>query len=157
MRHKGFTLIELVVSVAIVALLASLVVPVGQLAVKREKERELRQALREMRTALDAYRQAVDDKRIDVNLTKSGYPSSLQVLVDGVNDMQSPDKRSKLKFLRRIPRDPFAQDAAQSNDATWGKRSYASSPDNPVAGDDVFDVYSLSPQSGLNGTPYRKW
>ncbi|WP_035382631.1 type II secretion system protein [Ferriphaselus sp. R-1] len=156
MRRNGFTLIELVVSVAIVALLASIVIPVEELLVKRTKEQELRQSLREIRSALDAYKQAVDDKRVDPTLSRSGYPTALAVLVDGVQDRGNVDKQGKLHFLRRLPRDPFAENTLSAEES-WGKRSYASSADDPREGEDVFDVYSKAAGTGLNGIPYRKW
>ncbi len=154
---RGFTLIELVITVAIVSLLASVVLPMTELAVQRSKEQELRLALRQIRGALDAYREAVNEGRVPHSISQSGYPPSLKVLVDGVPDASSPDKKSRIYFLRRIPREPMFSDAAKSNEESWGKRSYASGPDAPEAGEDVFDVYSLSPGTGLNGIPYRNW
>jgi general secretion pathway protein G len=155
--HKGFTLIELVVTVAVVGLLATAVLPLAELAVQRHKEHELRLALREIRAGLDAYKQAVDEGRIVHSLVKSGYPASLQVLVDGVPDASSPDGKERIYFLRRIPRDPMAADPALPAAETWGKRSYESSADAPAAGEDVFDAYSLSAGIGMNGVPYRNW
>jgi general secretion pathway protein G len=155
-RAAGFTLIELLVTVAIVALLASIAVSLAQVSVKRSHEQELRVALREIRGALDAYRQAVQDGRI-LNQQESGYPPSLQVLVEGVPDAGSPDRKRRIYFLRRIPRDPFAADANLSDAETWGKRSYASPPDDPQEGDDVFDVYSKAAGLGLSGIAYRDW
>lgn len=152
----GFTLIELLISVAIIALLASMVVPVGELAVQRGREQDLRLALREIRGAIDAYKQATDDGRVARKADESGYPKSLAELVEGVPDVKSPDRR-KIYFLRRLPRDPMAADPGLGAAATWGKRSYKSPPDNPEEGDDVFDVYSLSDAVGLNGIPYREW
>jgi general secretion pathway protein G len=154
---SGFTLIELVVTVAIVALLASLAFPLAEVVVKRGKEQELRHALREIRTALDAYRQAVEEGRVEQSIEHSAFPASLGTLVDGVPDASSPERDRKIYFLRRIPRDPFFADAAQPDDETWGKRSYASSHDAPAEGEDVYDVYSLSSGVGLNGIPYRQW
>jgi general secretion pathway protein G len=154
---RGFTLIELVVTVAIVSLLASVALPMAELATQRAREQELRLALREIRTALDAYKRAVDEGHIIHSMDRSSYPASLKVLVDGVADASSPDKKGRIYFLRRIPRDPLFLDAAKSNDETWGKRDYASSADDPQEGDNVFDVYSLSPATGLNGIEYRKW
>ncbi len=157
-QQRGFTFIELAVTVAIVGLLATLVLPQAELVVKRDREHELRLALREIRTALDAYKRAVDEGRITTAVDKSsGYPPSLKDLVDGVADARSPDHNGKIYFLRRIPRDPLCLDATRADDETWGKRSYESSADAPEEGDDVFDVYSLSTDTGLNGIPYRDW
>ena len=156
-QPAGFTLIELVVTVAIVALLATVAFPLAEVVVKRDKEQELRSALREIRSALDAYMQAVHEGRIEATLGQSGYPASLSVLVDGVPDASSPDRKKRIYFLRRVPRDPLSNDPTQPADATWGKRSYESSYDAPQEGEDVYDVYSLAPGVGLNGIPYRDW
>ena len=153
---KGFTLIELVITVAIVALLASIALPVSELAVQRTKEQELRRTLRQMRDAIDAYKQASDEGRVRKSVGDSGYPKKLEELAEGVEDQKSP-KKDKIYFLRRIPRDPFASDPTLSASATWGKRSYASPPDDPREGDDVFDVFSLAQGKGINGQPYREW
>ena len=154
---RGFTLIEMVVTVAIVALLATVALPMAEIGVKRSREQELRLALREIRTALDAYKQAVEEGRVAHAMQQSGYPESLQILVEGVPDASSPDRRKVIHFLRRIPRDPMVADPAGPDEDTWGKRSYASSHDSPEEGDDVFDVYSQAPGIGLNGVPYRQW
>ncbi|WP_114970178.1 type II secretion system protein [Rhodoferax ferrireducens] len=156
-KQAGFTLVEMVVTVAIVSLLTSVAVPLAQVSVKRSQEHELHRALREIRTALDAYRQAVEDRRISIAIQESGYPPSLQVLVDGVPDASSPDGKKRIYFLRRIPRDPFFTDPTRPDDETWGKRSYASSPEAPEEGDDVFDVHSRASGTGLNGIPYVRW
>lgn len=153
----GFTLIELLITVAIVALLAAMVLPVGELAVQRGREQDLRAALREIRAAIDAYKQATDDGRIPRKTDESGYPKTLDVLAEGVVDAKSPDQQRKIYFLRRLPRDPMATDPQLSAAETWGKRSYKSPPENPQPGEDVFDVYSLSNGTGLNGIPYRQW
>ena len=156
-QPSGFTLIELVVTVAIVALLSTLAFPLAEVVVKRNKEQELRLALREIRSALDAYKQAVDEGRVEHSVEKSSYPESLKVLVDGVPDLGSPDRKKRIYFLRRLPRDPMFTDASRPADETWGKRSYESSYDAPEEGADVYDVYSLAQGSGLNGIPYRDW
>lgn len=156
-KWSGFTLIEMMVTVAIVSLLASVTLPLAEVTVKRGKEHELRLALREIRTALDAYKQAVEEGRISSAMQESGYPRSLQVLVDGVPDASSPDRKKRIYFLRRIPRDPFFTDPTRPDEETWGKRSYASSPEAPEEGEDVFDVHSLASGTGLNGIPYVRW
>ncbi|HEX9139917.1 MAG TPA: type II secretion system protein [Steroidobacteraceae bacterium] len=156
MRARGFTLIELVITVAIVGLLATAAFPLARLATQRVKETELRAALREIRNALDAYKSAADQGRVEKKLDTTGYPATLQLLVDGVVDTRS-DKQAMIYFLRRIPRDPFFPDGAVASADTWGLRSYASPPDDPAAGDDVYDVYSLAPGSGINGVPYHDW
>lgn len=160
-RHRpgtwaGFTLIELVVTIAILGLLATVAVPFAQLVQQRSKEAELRTSLRQIRTAIDAYKQAVVEKRIESPADATGYPPDLDVLWKGVADVSKPDD-SKLYFMRRLPRDPFFPDTAADPATTWGKRSYASPPDDPQEGDDVYDVYSLSDKTGLNGVPYREW
>ncbi|MBI5889588.1 MAG: type II secretion system protein [Nitrosomonadales bacterium] len=154
---KGFTLIELVITVAIVGMLATVVLPMTELAVQRSKEQELRLALREIRDGLDAYKRAVDEGRVMHSLIRSGYPPSLKALVEGVPDAASPDGKDRIYFLRRIPRDPMAADADMQDEETWGKRSYASGAEEPEEGEDVFDVYSQSFGVGMNGVPYRNW
>ncbi|OIJ41844.1 type II secretion system protein [Massilia timonae] len=152
----GFTLIELLVTLAILALLGTLVLPVAEVTVQRRDEQELRRALREIRAGLDAYKKAGDEGRVSKAADASGYPERLELLVEGVPDLRSP-KQANIYFLRRLPRDPFNPDAELSDAATWGKRSYASEPDEPKEGDDVYDVYSTSQHIGLNGIPYNKW
>ncbi|MFH1870215.1 MAG: type II secretion system protein [Pseudomonadota bacterium] len=155
MCARGFTLIELLVTLALIGLVASIALPVAELTTLRLKEGELRSALRQIREGLDAHKQAGDEGRIILRAGDSGYPRSLAVLVEGVEDARSPT-RARIHFLRRIPRDPFADPDLKPED-TWGKRNYRSPHDRPRAGDDVFDVYSLAPGTGINGVQYREW
>lgn len=155
-RQHGFTLIELMVTLTILAVLASVALPLSQIAATRTREEQLRQALWQMRSGIDAYKQAVDDGRVNKSLEDTGYPPDLKTLVDGVKDLKDPTGK-KIYFLRRIPRDPFCDCASKSDAETWGLRSYASSADSPEEGRDVYDVFSLSNGVGLNGSPYRKW
>jgi general secretion pathway protein G len=156
MRKSGFTLIELVITVAIVALLASAAFPVSDLVVRRAKESELRRSLHQIRDAIDAYKLAWDEGRVKKSMDESGYPKSLEQLAEGVENEKSP-KREKIYFLRRVPRDPFSIDTEIPAAATWGKRSYSSAPDEPREGSDVYDVFSLAAGKGSDGRPYRDW
>jgi general secretion pathway protein G len=164
MKNSGFTLIELVVTVAIVAILATVALPMLQLSVQRVKENELRANLRQIREAIDAYKKVADIENgpIKRTISQSGYPPSLDVLVNGVVDEKDPNKH-KIRFLRSIPLDPMQpvdQASSQSsNDLlnNWGLRSYKSEANSPAEGDDVYDVYSRSKQIGINGVPYSQW
>jgi len=153
---SGFTLIELVITVAIIGLLAGIAVPTVELVTQRNKEQELRLALREIRKGIDAYKQAYDEGRMLRIVGGSGYPPTLEVLVDGVPDALDPGQH-KIYFLRRIPRDPLSNDPNLAAAQTWGLRSYESDADNPTEGKDVYDVYTLASGTGLNGVPYRQW
>lgn len=154
-RPRGFTIVELVVTVAILGLLAAMAAPLTETVMRRAREQELKAALVEIRNAIDAYKDAADGGRVTKAAGESGYPASLDVLVNGVVDRQSAGG-AKLYFLRRIPRDPFAPAGVPAGE-TWGLRSFDSPPDAPRAGKDVFDVRSLSEGRGLDGTPYGEW
>lgn len=155
-RQTGFSLVELLVSVAIIGVLASVAMPVVELTQKRQKEAELRTALRDIRRAIDEYKDAVNKKRIKVESDASGYPPTLADLVNGAPDLASKNG-SMIYFLRRVPRDPFNSDPSVSAGDSWGKRSFASPANKPVPGADVYDVYTKSDGVGLNGIAYKEW
>lgn len=154
--HRGFTLIELVVTLALLGLIALMAQPLAELGIQRQRERELREALRDIRGAIDKYRQASDQGLIERKVGESGYPPDLESLVKGVPNQTSPS-HDKLYFLRRVPRDPFNTNPQLAAAATWNLRSSTSSPDSPSPGSDVFDVISAAQGVGLNGVPYREW
>lgn len=153
---RGFSLVELLVSVAILGLLASVAMPLAELTARRRNESALRLALRDIRQGIDAYHAAAKNGDIASPLNRNAYPLTLDELTDGVPNIKHPDG-ALLYFMRRIPRDPMVLDTSIKPVATWGKRSFASPPDKPAEGDDVFDVYSTAPGSGLNGVPYKEW
>lgn len=158
-RVKGFTLIELMITLVIVAILGSAAYPMIKLNVQRAKENELRGDLRQIREAIDAYKKASDEGRIKKNIDETGYPPNLEVLVIGVPDEKDVNKR-KIKFLRNIPADPMqprVNTGLNDGESSWGLRSYVSDAENPSPGEDVYDVHSLSQQIGINGIPYAKW
>ena len=149
-RRAGFTLIEMIAVLAIISILAAGIVPLSQLAYKRSKELELRQNLRLIRTALDEYKKQTDQGIIPKPAASSGYPESLEILVQGVDVKNAAGQ--KIKFLRRLPKDPMTEDGE------WGLRSYADDPDSRIwGGQDVYDVYSKSQGQGIDGTYYTEW
>jgi general secretion pathway protein G len=148
-RQSGYTLAELVMVAALIALLSTIVLPVAKFTVKRRKEADLRLALRQMRTAIDEYKRLSDQGLIPVKLGGEGYPESLEILVEGV-DLVGQERRQR--FLRRIPVDPM------TGEAEWGLRSYQDEPDSTSwGGQNVYDVYSLSDGTALDGTEYKDW
>jgi general secretion pathway protein G len=155
-KSPGFTLVELLLCVALVGVLASMAMPLAELTVRRHQETELRRSLREIREAIDAYKRAADEGRIDRAADRTGYPESLSTLVEGARDKSHPEG-PKIYFLRRIPRDPLAPDPRAPAEGTWALRAYASPADAPSSGADVYDVRSQSPRTGLNGVPYAQW
>ncbi len=155
-RKKGFTLTEMLVTVTILAILAAAVMPLAKIAVKREKEIELRRNLRLIREALDAYKKLVDEKKIEAEEDTEGYPPDLETLVKGVEfkgEEEGEESETKIiKFLRRIPKDPM------TNSYEWGLRSYQDDPDSETWGDEnVYDVYTKSQATALDGTKYKDW
>jgi general secretion pathway protein G len=153
--RSGFTLVELVITVAIIGVLVAIAAPLAETVVRRGKEQELKAALMDIRTAIDAYKDAADAGKVAKAATDSGYPASLDTLVEGVVDRTSAGS-AKLYFLRRVPRDPFA-DGTLPPAQTWGLRSYDTPADAPHEGRDVFDVRSLSAEKALDGSSYRDW
>lgn len=152
---RGLTLLELIIALVIMSILASAIVPLAQVTVKRTKEIELRRALRTIRTAIDDYKadfdKAVAEKKYTKEIDETGYPKELEALVEG-NDWGGLYSY-KRKYLRRIPKDPFDR-----NDEGWGMRSLADEPDSTIwGGEDVFDVYSQSTEKALDGTTYNEW
>ena len=154
-RMGGFSLIEVVLTLALLGLLASMAAPLTETVVRRGKEQQLREALYQVRDAIDAYKRAFDAGYIEKSLNATGYPPNLQVLVEGVRDVRSA-KGAKFYFLRRIPHDPL-RPAKDEDQGAWGLRAYDSSAGSPREGQDVFDVYSLAPGKGLNGIAYGQW
>jgi general secretion pathway protein G len=147
--QQGFTLAELVMVVALIALLSTMVLPVAKFTVKRRKEAELRLALRLMRNAIDEYKRLSDQGQIPITVGGEGYPETLEVLVEGVDLVGQETKR---KFLRRVPFDPM------TGEQEWGLRSYQDDADSfSWGGENVYDVYSLSEGTALDGTEYKDW
>ncbi len=154
-RNRGFTLIEMLVTLTIVAILASAALPLAKFAVKRQKEIELKRNLRLLREAFDAYKKMADEKIFEFDEDTEGYPANLDILVEGIEIKESEEGEEVIrihKFLRRIPKDPM------TNSKEWGLRSYQDDLDSNVwGGENVYDVYTKSPGTALDGTKYREW
>ena len=156
-RAHGFTLVEMIVTLSLLAVLALSALPLGKMAVKRENEIELQRALRLVRESIDAWKKLADEKKIEVDEDTEGYPPTLEALVKGVEvqDKNATDKAARkriVKFLRRIPKDPM------TSSFDWGLRSYQDDPDSDVWGEEnVYDVYTKSQALALDGTRYRDW
>ena len=169
-RRRGFTLTEMMVVCAVLAILAGAALPVAKTAVKREREIELRRDLRLLREAVDAYKRLADEGKIEIEDESEGYPPDLETLVKGVEIQEdaggaegegfeetsesesSASGKKTLKFLRRIPKDPM------TNSTDWGLRSYQDAPDSTVWGkENVYDVYTKSQAKALDGSYYRDW
>ncbi len=173
-HRSGFSLIELMVTLAVLAVLASAIMPIAKTAVKREKEIELRRNLRLIREAIDAYKKLADEKRIEVEEDSEGYPPDLETLVKGIEvkaaaagttgstaplasteakkSSSAKEEKKIVKFLRRIPRDPM------TDSTDWGLRSYQDKPDSEFwGGENVYDVYTKSNATALDGTKYKDW
>lgn len=150
-QTEGVTLIELLATLAILAVLAAGIMPLSRMTHWRTKELELRQNLRVIRKALDQYKELSDKQIIEVPAFSSGYPKTLEALVEGVESTAGPNP-VRIKLLRRIPKDPMTEDGE------WGLRSYSDEPDSEIWGEqDVYDVYSKSERQALDGSYYKDW
>ena len=154
-RQRGFTLVEMLVTLTIVSILALAVLPLAKTAVKREREITLRRNLRMMREAIDAYKKLADEKAFEFDEDTEGYPPDLETLVEGVEAKVEDDGQEKtkiVKFLRRIPKDPM------TNSFDWGLRSYQDDSDSDIwGGENVYDVFTKSPGTALDGSKYKEW
>ena len=150
-RQRGLTYVEMLVTIAVLSILAAAVIPIAKTGMRREKEIELRQSLRKIRTAIDQYKEFCDNGMIQKEgIDSECYPPELEVLVEGVSQVGTLDK--KLKFLRRIPKDPF------TNSTEWGMRSYQDDFDSTSWGrQNVYDVYTQFDGTALDGTEYQTW
>ncbi|MEW6129905.1 MAG: prepilin-type N-terminal cleavage/methylation domain-containing protein [Acidobacteriota bacterium] len=155
-QSKGFTLLELIITITILSILTSVTIPLVRNSVKRERESELRLNLRQLRQAIDAYKRFAELNRNAIPIewkTDSYYPKNLEILVEGfipANTVGTTGNR--IRFLRRLPIDPM------TGKAEWGMKSYKDEPDSTSwGGEDVFDVYTTSDDTALNGTKYKDW
>ncbi len=154
-KKGGFTLVELLVTLTIVSILALAVLPLAKTAVKREREIMLRRNLRMMREAIDAYKKLADEKAFEFDEETEGYPPDLEILVEGIEakiEVDGEETTKVVKFLRRIPKDPM------TNSYEWGLRSYQDDSDSDIwGGENVYDVYTKSPGTALDGSKYKEW
>ena len=163
-RSRGFTLIEVLVTLSLVGLIALVSMPLYEVTSKRMKEAQLRQALRVIRSGLDTYKAAVDAGSLTKAAGESGYPATLDLLTEPLELANQPGSlgessrpAQRLLILRQLPRDPFFADPQAPAAQTWNTRTYGTRPDDPQPGADVFDVSSRSAQAGLDGTLYNTW
>lgn len=154
-NRKGFTLVEMLVTMTIISILAGAAIPLARITVKRQKEIELQRSLRLIRQAIDEHKRLADEEKFEIDRNSEGYPPDLETLVEGVEITEEKDGREVtrvVKFLRRIPRDPMTE----SYD--WGLRSYQDKYDSiSWGGENVYDVYTRSLATALDGTRYENW
>ncbi|MGB3863282.1 MAG: type II secretion system protein [Candidatus Aminicenantaceae bacterium] len=156
-RKKGFTLVEMLVTLTIVSILALAILPLAKTAVKREREITLKRNLRMMREAIDAYKKLADEKAFEFDEDTEGYPPDLETLVEGIEAKMEANEDNEevtkvIKFMRRIPKDPM------TNSYDWGLRSYQDDPDSDIwGGENIYDVFTKSPGTALDGTKYKEW
>lgn len=152
---KGFTLIEMLVTLTILSVLAAAAIPLAKVSIKREKEIQLKRNLRIIREAIDEYKRLADENKFQVEEDSEGYPPDLETLIKGVEVeevIQGKKVKRVIKFLRKIPQDPM------TNSVDWGLRSYQDDPDSTIwGGENVYDVFTKSPGTALDGTKYRDW
>lgn len=157
-RLLGFTLIEMLVTLTLIGIAASVALPFGSMVETRAKETELRSALRTIRHALDNYKAAADAGAIDKPTGSSGYPPNLDVLVKGVpRSAAFGVSATPFVFLRKVPRDPFFADKTVNAAQSWNMRIYGAAPNDFAPGADVFDVTSKSDRRALDGTLLSDW
>ncbi len=152
---KGFTLVELLITLAIISVMAVAALPLTKIAVKRSKEIELRRNLRTIREAVDVFKKLADEKKFEIESDTEGYPPDLEILFKGIEVTETVDGKEAtkvIKLLRRIPKDPM------TNSYEWGLRSFQDEYDTDTwGGENVFDVYTRSQGIALDGSRYREW
>ncbi len=154
-EKRGFTLVELLVTLAIISVMAVAALPLTKIAVKRSKEIELHRNLRTIREAIDAFKKLADEQKFEIESDTEGYPPDLEILVKGIEVTETVDGKETtkvIKLLRRIPKDPM------TDSYEWGLRSYQDEYDTDTwGGENVFDVYTRSQGIALDGSRYREW